>query len=117
MTQTGGGKLATAFGQKSPRSRSSLSSSFCTANEQAAKVAKDALNSVENLRKGQAKLAADQEDLRKAKLSIDNMAEAVEERSRKVAAAESDLKDRQKAHAEKEAALTAKVATMRSALA
>jgi hypothetical protein len=45
------------------------------------------------------------------------MAEAVEERSRKVAAAESDLKDRQKAHAEKEAALTAKVATMRSALA
>jgi hypothetical protein len=87
------------------------------ANERAAQTAKDALGAVENLRNDQAKLAADQEDLRKSKLAIDNMAEAVEERSRKVAAAEADLKARQNDHAAAVSALNQRVASMRASLA
>jgi chromosome condensin MukBEF ATPase and DNA-binding subunit MukB len=87
------------------------------ANEQAAKVAKDELNAVENLKRDQQKLAADQEDLRKAKLSIDNMAAGLEAREQKILAAEAALKTKQDEHAANVASLNARVADMRSALA
>jgi chromosome segregation ATPase len=87
------------------------------ANERAAQTAKDALNAVENLRRDEQMLIDDQEGLRKAKLSIDTMAAALEAREQKILAGEADLKTKQNAHEANVAALNARVANMRSALA
>jgi peptidoglycan hydrolase CwlO-like protein len=98
-------------------SRTNQLAAATAANERAAAIAKDALNQVENLRKDQNQLADDQESLRKAKLSIDTMGEALEERSRKILAAEAELKGKQDKHASDVASLNSRVASMRSALA